>query len=200
LRMTSFLTTVCMLALLCGAAFAQTVTSNIIGTLTDPANAVIPSVQVQLTEQGTGAARTTASTNVGLFRFTQLLPGVYTVTVKTSGFKSYTQKDIDLSSGETRDLGSIVLALGATVEQVSVIAIATPVQTASSEKSTLVDAGELSNIAIRGRDEFAMLAFMPGIVDTSATTRDSESAYTTQGIAINGNSAWINATLDGQAN
>ncbi len=196
----SKITLICILLLACASAWAQTNASNIQGTLVDPGNAVIPNIQVQLINQATGAVHTTASTNVGLFRFPQVLPGAYTVSIKAQGFKAYTNKNIIMSSGETRDLGNVTLALGTAVEEVSVTAAATPVQSASSEKSVLVDAGELTNIAVRGRDEFAMLGFLPGIIDGSATTRESESSYTVQSIVINGNSAWTNATIDGQAN
>jgi hypothetical protein len=189
-----------MLALLVSAAFAQTVTSSIVGTLTDPANAVIPNVQVTLTDQGTGSVRTVTTTDAGIFRFNLILPSTYTLTVSAPGFKGYTQKDISLEADATRDMGNVVLTVGGAVENVTVTADATPVQTASSEHSQLVDAGELENIAIRGRDEFGMLGYMPGIIDTSATSRDTEAAYTMTGININGNTAWTNATIDGQAN
>jgi hypothetical protein len=192
-------TLICILALALTGAFAQTTTGNIVGTLTDPANAVMPNVEVQLTNLATNAVRTTTTTNVGLFRFTQLPPGHYTVVVKAPGFKGYTNKDIDLNSGGNRDLGNIVMALGASAEQVSVTAEATPVQTASSEKAVLVDAQEIQNVAIRGRDEFAMLGFLPGILDGDVTSRDVADSYTTEGITINGN-AYMNATLDGQGN
>jgi hypothetical protein len=189
-----------MLALLVSAAFAQTVTSSIVGTLTDPANAVIPNVQVTLTDQATGSVRTVTTTGAGLFRFNLILPSTYTITVAAPGFKGYTQKDISVAADETRDMGNVVLTVGGAVENVTVTADATPVQTASSEHANLVDAGELENIAIRGRDEFGMLGYMPGIIDTSASSRDTEAAYTMTGINIEGNSAWTNATIDGEAN
>src|ERR1017187_6590106 len=100
-------TLICILALALTGAFAQTTTSSIVGTLTDPANAVLPNVEVQLTNQANGAVRTTTTTNVGLFRFTQLMPGHYAVSVKATGFKSCTNKEIDLNSGENRDFGLI---------------------------------------------------------------------------------------------
>ncbi len=200
MRRAVLLTTVCLLALLTSAAFAQTVTSSIVGTLVDPANAVIPNVPVTLTDQATGSVRTVNTTDAGLFRFNLILPSTYTLTVAAPGFKSYTQKDITLAADETRDMGNVIMTVGGAVENVTVTADATPVQTASSEHAQLVDAGELENIAIRGRDEFAMLGYMPGVIDTSATSRDAEAAYTMTGINIDGNTAWTNATIDGQAN
>ena len=156
----------CILALLCGCAFSQT-SSNLIGTLTDPTGAVVPSVEVQLTDQATGSVRGTTTTASGIFRFTNMAPGTYTVTVKAPGFKSYAQKGIALAASDTRDLGRIALELGTVTQEVSVTAQATPVQVASSEKSSLIDGNQLTNLALKGRDLFGFLQLIPGI--TGAT-------------------------------
>jgi hypothetical protein len=184
----------CILMFLCAGVFGQTVSSSLVGTLTDPANAVVPDVEVQLTDQATGAARATQSNSVGLFRFNNVPSGEYTITVKAQGFKSYAQKGISLASSETRDLGRIVLELGALVEQVSVTAEATPVQTASSEKSALVDGKQLNAIALKGRDLFAFLQLVPGV--TGAVGGETTSPSAIGGITINGGGQ-MNFTVDG---
>ncbi|MEK7407674.1 MAG: Plug domain-containing protein [Acidobacteriota bacterium] len=125
-------------------------------------------------------------------------PGPYSLAVKAQGFKSYLQTGINLSSSETRDLGRIVLELGALVEQVSVTAEVTPVQTASSEKSSLVDGTQLNKIALKGRDLFGFLSLVPGIVDTSSAGRDVTSPNAIGGIYINGaGNTQKNFTVDG---
>src|ERR1051326_1083230 len=65
---------VTILALHCASALGQTVSSSILGTLTDPTDAVVPGLQVELRNQATGANRSTSSTSVGLFRFLDLAP------------------------------------------------------------------------------------------------------------------------------
>jgi hypothetical protein len=181
----------CIFALLCGSALSQT-SSNLIGTLTDPTGLVIPSVEVQLTDQATGAIRDTVSTAEGIFRFTNMAPGTYTVTVKAPGFKSYAQKGIALAASDTRDLGRIALELGTVTQEVSVTAQATPVQVASSEKSSLIDGSQLTNLALKGRDLFGFLQLIPGI--TGATGSET----TTTGLpgTINGGGN-KNFTVDG---
>ena len=189
------------LTLLCGSVFGQTIASNIVGTLTDPASAVVPNAEVQLTDQATGAFRTAQSDSAGLFRFNNVAPGTYTIGVKARGFKSYAEKGINLASSETRDLGRIALQIGTLEEQVSVTAEATPIQTASSEKSALVDGNQLNTIALKGRDVFGYMALLPGVLDTN-TGRDVSMGYQggLNGITINGNTSLKNVTLDGQAN
>ncbi len=167
---------VSVLALVCAGAFSQTVTSNLIGVLTDPAGAVVPSVEVQLTDQGTGVVRTATSGGDGLFRFTNLGPASYTVSAQAKGFKSYVLKGVNLASSETRDLGRIVLELGSQVDTVTVTAESTPVQTASGERSALVDSSQLNTVALKGRDLFGYMKLVPGIVgEVSGETTSSRS-------------------------
>lgn len=42
------------LLLWCASLPGQTISSSIVGTVTDPADAVVPGASVQLTDQGTG--------------------------------------------------------------------------------------------------------------------------------------------------
>ncbi len=202
----------CLLTLLCASAiFGQVVTSSVVGVLNDPAKAVVPGAQVELTDQATGAVRTTESQSSGIFRFTNVPPGAYTITVKAQGFKSYAQKGINLVASETRDLGTIVLEIGALVEEISVTAQATPVQTASSEKAATIENKQLQNIAIKGRDLFGMLAMLPG-VSMTGTGVETTNPYALGAVSINGGgggganrssggtSSAANFTVDGVTN
>jgi len=189
---------VCTLLLLTASGFSQTVSSSLLGILTDPADAVIPRAEVILTNEVSGAVSTTQSNNLGLFRFLNLLPGSYSLTVRASGFKTYTQKGIKISASETRDLGKIMLELGSLTEEISVSAELTPIQTASSEKSSLVTGTQLNSLALKGRDFFALMRLVPGVIDTGAQSRDATSPNANQGIFINGGrSDMKNITVDG---
>ena len=75
----------CAGAALCPGAFGQAVSSSLVGTLTDPANAMVPGAKIRLDEMTTAAARTAESNTDGLFRFTNLPPGTYTLTAQAQG-------------------------------------------------------------------------------------------------------------------
>src|ERR1700693_3924568 len=83
----------------------QTVSSALIGTVLDPVSAAVPNAPVTLTETETGATRSTVTDSSGVFRFLDLAPGTYSVTVHAAGFKGYTQSSIVVAANETRDLG-----------------------------------------------------------------------------------------------
>lgn len=177
--------------------YAQTTTSTILGTLTDPSNAVIPSAELTLVEKSTGLSHSGKSNDAGLFRFLDLQPGLYTLHVTANGFKALDLAGIALVSSETRDLGNLVLQIGSLGEQVTVTAEATPVQTASSERSSSIDPNQLGDVALKGRDLYGYMHLLPGVVDTTAS-RDLSNAFAVQGIGINGQTtSKKNVTLDG---
>jgi hypothetical protein len=107
-------------AVFAGVVFAQSGTSTLLGTLVDPANAVVPNGSVAVVEQETGAVSKSVSNETGVFRFLSLRPGRYNLTVEVGGFRSYEIKDIQLASSENRDLGRLTLQVGSLVEQLSV--------------------------------------------------------------------------------
>ena len=183
--------------LLRSPVFSQVVSSNLIGTVTDPAAAGIPNAEVALTNPVTGTTQAAQTNSSGLFRFPNVLPGTYTITIRAPGFKTYIQSDIALSASETRDLGTIRLELGAVTEEISVTAEATPLQVASAEKSGLVSGEQLNELALKGRDFFSLMILIPGIVDT-ATSRETTDYNASQGIYINGaRTEMKNFTVDG---
>jgi hypothetical protein len=143
----------------------------------DPLNAVVPEAAVTLTNTNTGEVRTANSDQTGLFRFSDILPGVYTVGVRASGFRTYSKTGIDLSASETRDVGRLALVVGAVTEDVTVTAETAVVQVASSEKSSLVTGTQLEDITLKGRDFLGLMSILPGVVDLS---RDSRQATANQ--------------------
>src|ERR1035437_9993049 len=66
---------------------AQT-SGGISGHLTDQTGASLAQTDVTLTAVATDAVRTTKSTNSGDYTFTEVPPGMYTLQVKHTGFKT----------------------------------------------------------------------------------------------------------------
>jgi hypothetical protein len=195
----------CIMTLVCGFVYGQSTTGNLLGTVTDASGAAVPSVQVELKNMATGAVVATTTGAEGIFRFNSLVPAQYNLTIKpATGFKTYTQASIAVTANEVRDLGKVILALGSLTEEVSVTATATPIQTASSENSKLVDSSQIMNLTLKGRDMFAILMTMPGVSFGNAylTGGDTSSESTAlQVMQINGGGGGkTNFTVDGITN
>lgn len=146
-------------------AFAQSSTGTISGRVLDPTGQAIPAASVTLTKQDTGDTRTFSSDSTGEFVFTSLQPGTYDLSVKVSGFKNLDKKSIALSASEHAAAGDLRLQVGSVSESIEVKAEAAPIQSVSSERSSLLDSSQVENLMTRGRDVMSMLITMPGVVN-----------------------------------
>jgi hypothetical protein len=187
--------TVVGVTLCCVSLLAQTVTSSIVGSVVDPADAVVAGAPVTLTSADTGAVRTSTTDSLGTYRFTEVVPGTYNVTIKATGFKSETQTGIVVSAQETHNAGKMTLQIGSISESVSVTAEAAEVQLASAEKSQTVDNNDLEDLTLKGRDLFGYIRLVPGVIDTA--NRDVTSHSAISGMNINGGFTALNFTVDG---
>jgi hypothetical protein len=179
------LLTLCLLAYL-APVYAQNVSGTLTGTVKDPAGSAIPRAQIALTNQATGAIQTITSNEAGLFVFSSVLPGTYTVDVSMEGFRSFQVRDVTITANERRSLAEVTLSIGQVQDRIEVVAEITPVQTASSERAGLVTTHQLMNTAIKGRDFVALVATLPGIVDNNADTREVSKGSGAGGLHING--------------
>src|SRR3954447_23899258 len=83
--------------------FAQAFYGSIVGTITDPTGAILPGINVTLTNAGTGERRQAQSLAGGEYQFLNLVPGIYRVEVERSGFKKATRENIEVNvSGTAR--------------------------------------------------------------------------------------------------
>src|SRR4051794_30220793 len=69
--------------------FAQLITADILGTVTDSAGAVIPNANVTVVNTETSEARNAQTSGSGDFVVNLLPPGQYTVTVQAPAFKKF---------------------------------------------------------------------------------------------------------------
>jgi hypothetical protein len=83
-----------VLALVSQPTFAQSDRATITGTVKDSSSAVIPGVQVQVTDIGTNVIQTVTTDTGGLYRVGNLPIGNYTVRFSTSGFKTLNRTGI----------------------------------------------------------------------------------------------------------
>ena len=81
----------CLLAVLflsCSLAFAQKITGDISGSITDSSGAVVPKVTITAQHTGTGVTRTTTTSSSGNYTLLELAIGDYKVTASAQGFKT----------------------------------------------------------------------------------------------------------------
>ena len=178
--------------LICAAAFmhSQNATScAIAGTVTDATGAVIPGVQVTVTNQATGLSHTEITDASGFYDAESVAPGDYSITTNKAGFKTENIQDIHLDPGQRRGL-NLKLAVGSETVSVSVEADAEVVQTESAEAGGTITANEVQNIMLNGRNFEALLTVVPGVSNVNGAngTYQAGQGAITSSVVVNGSS------------
>ena len=78
--------------------------SAISGTVTDPTGAALANAAITANEVDTKAGRSVETDQNGRFLFSQVNPGIYTVTVAATGFAQQTSRPIMVEVGRTATL------------------------------------------------------------------------------------------------
>src|SRR5579864_9441014 len=86
--------------LLIPSAWAQE-NAIITGTVTDSTGAVVPNVEVALTNPATGQVRKATSNTQGIYVFPSLGVGQYTISATVSGFHKFVLTDIVVNTAQT---------------------------------------------------------------------------------------------------
>ncbi len=143
----SWMVILCGLALgLASSARAQNSNSgDIRGTVTDSSGAVVPGVNVTVTNNDTGVITKYVTNNDGLYDTNSILPGSYTVLFNKGGFDSYKVGPIALQVGIITVDG--VLKVGVATEVVEVNASEAPMlKTEDAEVSTTLSTTALATL------------------------------------------------------
>src|SRR5579871_4311431 len=81
------------IGLISAVGVAQEATGRIIGTASDPSGAVIPNVQVTITNSATGISRKTTTDHDGYYQVLALPIGTYKVAAEHEGFRRVISED-----------------------------------------------------------------------------------------------------------
>ncbi len=185
------------LAALTPAAAAQSVSGSLAGTVVDQTRQLVPGASVTLVNEQTGDSRATTSNETGVFVFSAVQPGAYTVRVELAGFATFELRNTVVPANEQVPVGALQLNVGTLTETVTATSTGSFVQTLSSERSALITSTQLEQVADRGRDVVSLLRVLPGVAYQTPT--DSPGAnFGTTTPNINGNRAtWNTITVDG---
>ena len=91
----------------------------ITGTVTDSTGAVIPGAQVAAANTANGITATTTTNATGNYNFSDLDPGIYTVTTNAKGFEKLVQQNIHVNALESQTYNP-TLSVGSTDVQITV--------------------------------------------------------------------------------
>ena len=149
-------------------AAAQISTATVNGTVRDSTGAVIPGAEVSISNVETGVEQQAASNTAGVYRFSNLQPGLYTLSCASSGFQTAVVNPFSLVVNQTAtfDFG---LEVGAVTETVTVEASGAQLQASSAELGSAVTEKQVVDLPLNGRNFTKLLELTPGVAPVSVS-------------------------------
>jgi len=182
---------------------AQLITADILGTVTDPAGAVVPNAKVTVVNTATSATRTLQTNASGDYVFNLLPPGSYTVTVESPSFKK-SVSNVTLVAGDRARVDAL-LQVGETNQVVEVTATTPALQTDSSTVRDTVSAQSVQDLPLNGRNYITLVETAPGAAAGPSNsiisgTRPDDRRQTSAVVANGQNETFNNNLVDGMDN
>ncbi|MDA2935204.1 carboxypeptidase regulatory-like domain-containing protein, partial [Acidobacteria bacterium AH-259-D05] len=144
-------------------AAAQVTTASLAGTIMDETQAVIPGVEITVTNLDTNATRTALSGDSGEYLVSDLAPGEYELQAQLPGFQTAVRSGIRLTVGRSASL-DITLRIGEVTERVVVTGDAPLVDTLTSTLRGLVDERTVRDLPLNGRSFEQLAMLQAGVV------------------------------------
>ncbi len=126
-------------------ALAQETTGGLQGIVTDPSGAVVPKAQVTVTGTALVGTKEADTDAAGYYRFANLPPGTYTITVAAKGFATETRKGILLAVGHLPAI-DFLLKVGSSTTIVEVTAAPPLIDVTKTQNMTNLTGDLLSEV------------------------------------------------------
>ena len=146
------------------SVFAQGFTA-VTGSVMDPTGAVIPGVEVTVTNAATGAARTVITNETGSYTVAQLPPGVYNISASLPGFSTQVMSGVTLPVGGTVVV-DLPLEVGSVTDVVDVIASAEAVNTVDAKLGVAFDTQKIIDLPLNARNIVGLLGLQSGVTQS----------------------------------
>jgi hypothetical protein len=153
----------CFLLLFCLVpdASSQSDTGVLFGVITDPAARTVVGAHVSLRHNSTGATREYVTDDRGVYFFTFLPPGVYTVQFQADGFKQYQDADIRIQVAQVTRV-DVEMAIGSVKEVLDVSGASRVLSTDSASQGTVVGQEKIAALPLNGRQFIQLALLVPG--------------------------------------
>jgi hypothetical protein len=150
-----------------------TYTSQLTGVVSDSSGAVIPGAKVTLTDEGTNIAANSITNGSGIYLFTGVRPGAYTIRVESLGLAPQERKSLTLAVSQSATLNFTMRPSTAT-EVVDVTVQAPLLDTGNASLGTDVTNEYVRDIPLSNRSMFGLVFLAGGVTETAGQgTNDS---------------------------
>ncbi|MBV9742267.1 MAG: carboxypeptidase regulatory-like domain-containing protein, partial [Acidobacteriia bacterium] len=142
--------------------FGQAGTASLSGRVTDTTGAAVPAATVVVRNTGTSVSSTTLSDGEGRYTVPDLPIGSYEIQVSKTGFQTSVRTGITLTVGSAPVI-DLQLAVGQASQTVTVSSEASMVETTNAAVSSLVNATQMRELPLNGRNFEQLILLAPGV-------------------------------------
>jgi hypothetical protein len=172
-------------------AVAQETTAGLQGAVRDSSGGAIAKATVEVASPALMGVKKSDTDTVGYYRFANLPPGMYTVTITASGFRTYKQANVELLVGHLPEL-NVTMQVGALTETVEVTTTASLIDPTQSKVQTNIPATHLMDLPTQTLSFQSVIQFAPG---ARTEPLQSSNSANNNGYQINGASNSENSYL-----
>ena len=186
------LTSICLLLAPC--AFGQVDEGSVTGLVQDATGAVVPNARVTLLNTDQGLSVVTNTDSAGVYTFSPVRIGNYSVSATAPGFSVTTQQNVKVAVSQNLRV-NIELKTGAATETVEVTAAPPELQTEDASVGQVVNERSVNNLPLNGRNFTFLAQLAAGVNTPQADTRGNAAngAFSANGLRPSQN----NYLLDG---
>lgn len=158
---TRFVSTILLVLGFVSSAFAQSDTGVLFGVVSDPSARTIVGAAVTLKNNATGATREYITDERGVYFFTFLQPGSYTVQFKANGFKQYQDSSVRVQVAQVLRL-DIDMQIGQAKEILEISGGAKVLTTDTAAQGTIIGQEKIAALPLNGRQFIQLALLVPG--------------------------------------
>src|SRR5437773_1528747 len=140
--------------------------ASVLGTVTDSTGAVVPGASVRVKNIATGRVQEVPTDEQGRYTIADLPIGEYEAQASLAGFQTTVRRGIALTVG-ARAIVDFSLSVGRTQESLTVESQVSQVDTVSTAVATYVEAKQINDLPLNGRNFTDLVALVPGVATGS---------------------------------
>ncbi len=173
----------------------QTDQGTITGVIQDPSGAVIAKANVTLTNIDEGLVLKTQSDGAGIYIFSPVKIGHYSISVSATGFQNTTQTNLTLNLQERLSI-NVELKPGAETQTITITDVPPLIQTQESSVGQVVDTKTIDSVPLASRNWVYMAQLSAGAVPPEGSRGQGKGDFNANGLRAEQN----NFILDGVDN
>lgn len=185
----------CIALLMTTDTTAQQATARVLGTVTDQSRAVVPGVNVTVTNTATNVSSEATTDSTGFYQVLNLPIGTYRVVARRQGFRELEVTTAPLEINQVLRV-DLKLEVGAVHEEVFVTEQVSGIESVNPTLGQSITSRPIVNMPLNGRNVLTLALLQPGV-----TEDDPDDTSATQGFNIaGGRTDSITYLLDGGLN